>query len=91
MNDREKEILLIAAEECAEVTQAISKILRFGLNIEWEGKVNSHHLAEEIGDLFCMIDLLCEDGLIDRKRIYEASIRKAERLKTWSNIFKTDD
>jgi NTP pyrophosphatase (non-canonical NTP hydrolase) len=87
MNDKDKEILLIAAEECAEITQAISKILRFGLHVEWQGKINSHHLATEIGDLICMIDLMCENGLINRDIINEASVRKTERLKVWSSIF----
>ena len=32
MNDVDREIMLIAQEECAEVTQAISKCFRFGLN-----------------------------------------------------------
>lgn len=87
MNSQEREIMLIAAEECAEVIQAISKSLRFGLDHEWEGVVNSKHLSVEIGDLFCMIDLLCERGMVNRDDIYEASVRKRERLKQWSGIF----
>lgn len=88
MNDSDREIFLIAAEECAEVTQAISKCLRFGLDHEWNDVVNSRHLAAEIGDLFCMIDLMCERGMISRDAIYEASAAKLDRLKIWSNIFK---
>ena len=30
MNDQIKEVLLILQEECAEVTQAVSKCMRFG-------------------------------------------------------------
>ena len=36
MNKSQKEILLIAQEECAEVTQAISKVFRFGMNERYE-------------------------------------------------------
>jgi len=36
MNSKEKEIMLIAQEECAEVTQAISKCFRFGFDSEYE-------------------------------------------------------
>ena len=35
MDDKVKEVLLITQEECAEVTQAISKVFRFGLNERW--------------------------------------------------------
>jgi hypothetical protein len=34
MNNRDREILLIAQEECAEVIQAISKIFRFGFEAQ---------------------------------------------------------
>jgi NTP pyrophosphatase (non-canonical NTP hydrolase) len=91
MNDQEKEIMLIAAEECAEVTQMISKCMRFGLDAEWNQGYNRVRLAEEIGDLFCMVDLMTERGLVDRDVIYNASISKRERLKIWSNIFSDND
>lgn len=87
MNDADREILLIAAEECAEVTQALTKVLRFGLDTKWEGVVNSDHLAMEIGDLFCMVDLMVERGMINRDAVYEASVAKRERLKKWSKVF----
>jgi hypothetical protein len=32
MNDKQKEVMLIAQEECAEVIQAISKVFRFGMD-----------------------------------------------------------
>jgi len=38
MNKVEKEIMLIAQEECAEVTQAISKVFRFGFDSEHNGE-----------------------------------------------------
>lgn len=88
MNNSEREIMLIAAEECAEVTQMISKCLRFGLDAEWNQGYNRVRLAEEIGDLFCMVDLMVERGLIDNSIIYNSSVSKLERLKIWSSIFK---
>jgi NTP pyrophosphatase (non-canonical NTP hydrolase) len=84
----EQEILAIASEECAEVIQAISKINRFGLDMEWNGTVNRDHLATELGDLLCMVDLLVEKGVVSRDKIYEASLAKKDKLKRWSNIFK---
>jgi len=34
MNETQKEVMLICQEECAEVTQAISKCFRFGFDSE---------------------------------------------------------
>ena len=48
MNEVNKEILLITQEECAEVTQAISKVFRFGASATHNGKTNQEHLAEEV-------------------------------------------
>ena len=51
MNNAQKEILLIAQEECAEVTQAISKVFRFGIDEVYNDRTNKQRLTEEVGDL----------------------------------------
>ena len=84
----EKEILLIAQEECAEVTQAISKIFRFGLDSVHNDKTNKEHLEEEIGDLICMFRLLEETYLIDWAKVSMHSDRKRMKLEMWSNIYQ---
>mgnify|MGYP003336624629 CR=1 FL=1 len=58
MNNQTKEIFCIAQEECAEVTQAISKIFRFGFDSKHPitGKSNKESLEEETGDM--VIDLM---------------------------------
>ena len=60
MNEQTKELLLILQEECAEVTQAVSKCMRFGPDQMKPGKnrTNINMLEEEIGDLFAMVELL---------------------------------
>ena len=35
INDKQREVMLIAQEECAEVVQAISKCFRFGFDSRW--------------------------------------------------------
>ena len=82
--------MLIAQEECAEVTQAISKVFRFGFNSEHNGRTNQQRLTEEIGDLMCMINLMVEKGIITDAEIYQASVNKRNKLKQWSSIFKED-
>jgi NTP pyrophosphatase (non-canonical NTP hydrolase) len=91
MNDAQKEIMLIAQEECAEVTQAISKVFRFGIDGEHNNLTNRQRLNEELGDLHCMIELMVESGIIDRKELLNASGAKRNKLLKWSNIFKVEE
>lgn len=83
-----KEILLITQEECAEVTQAISKVFRFGMMDSHNGETNKEHLEEELGDLMCMIDLLIQSGMVSESAVLAAKNEKMMKLMTWSGIFK---
>lgn len=85
-----KEILCITQEECAEVTQSISKIFRFGFDSKHPvtGKSNMESLEEEIGDLQAMIDILVEKCIITDTKLNAARMTKKEKLKIWSNIYK---
>lgn len=87
-NERDKEILLITQEECAEVTQAISKVFRFGMEDEFRGQTNREHLEEEVGDLMCMIDLLIDSGIINHNAVNCAKQEKLHKLGKWSSIFQ---
>ena len=87
LTENEKEIMLITQEECAEVTQAISKIFRFGLLSQHNGQSNRERLAEEVGDLMCMIDLLIDNGVVSEAAVMAAKNEKLEKLLCWSNIF----
>jgi NTP pyrophosphatase (non-canonical NTP hydrolase) len=89
MNEDLRETLLILMEECAEVTQAISKCFRFGPDQLKPGKerTNINMLEEEIGDLMAMVELLvdCNVG-VSNQGIFEAKMKKFEKLKQWSNL-----
>jgi NTP pyrophosphatase (non-canonical NTP hydrolase) len=87
-DDQTKEILCITQEECAEVSQSISKIFRFGwTSVHPKTMVNNkEHLEEEIGDLLCMIDILVEKCIISDEQINIARKEKREKLKKWSWI-----
>jgi len=87
MNEVQKEILLITQEECAEVTQAISKVFRFGVDDFFKGLSNRQHLEEEVGDLMCMIDLLIDSGIVSEAAVMTAKNEKLNKLQTWSKIF----
>lgn len=93
MDNDTREILLIMQEECAEVTQAISKCFRFGPDqvrpgsSQEEHQTNIQKLEEELGDLQAMIDLIVKAKVgITSKGITEAKKLKFLKLKEWSNI-----
>jgi len=84
--EKQEEIMLICQEECAEVTQAISKVFRFGIDGVHNGATNRERLEEEVGDLLCMIELMIEEQIIDGNAVAQAGIKKKEKLAKWSNI-----
>lgn len=88
MDNQIKEVFCIAQEECAEVTQAISKIFRFGFDSVHPVtmKSNQESLEEEVGDLLCMIDILVEKCIVSDTNVNAARKAKREKLKIWSSI-----
>lgn len=88
MNEKQREILVITQEECAEVIQEISKIFRFGIDKQHkDGMLHQEKLEQEIGDLLCMINLLTSHGLIRPDLVSKAVENKANKLKQWSKIY----
>jgi NTP pyrophosphatase (non-canonical NTP hydrolase) len=91
LNERIKESLVITQEECAEVIQAISKILRFGFDSRYpteESASTKECLTMEVGQLLCMVNILLEQGVIDEDDMIAAMEHKKIKLETWSSIFK---
>ena len=93
MNEREREVMNILSEECAEVIQAISKCHRFGLDNLKPGKpkTNCEHLEEELGDLLAMVDILIDMQVVNMNSLESAKLAKIEKLKKWSNIFNLEN
>lgn len=88
MNDKQREILVITQEECAEVIQEISKIFRFGINeTHKDGISHQEKLELEVGDLLCMIMLMTEHGLVRSEQVNTAIKNKQSKLKQWSKIY----
>jgi NTP pyrophosphatase (non-canonical NTP hydrolase) len=86
---QQEEILRIMQEECGEVVQMVSKVCRFGIDgIHLkDGGTNKERLAEEMGDLLCMIKLAIEHCIVDETNVMCASEAKEAKLHKWSNIF----
>jgi NTP pyrophosphatase (non-canonical NTP hydrolase) len=89
MNEDLREVMLILQEECAEVTQAVSKCFRFGPDQMKPGKerTNINMLEEEIGDLLAMVELLTDLNVgVTAEGLAQAKRNKFEKLKIWSDL-----
>lgn len=80
--EHERELLTILIEECAEVQQRATKLLRFGAAEIQPGqeKTNSERLANEIGDLVHMTTLLDQVGLIPNHAVQDGMRNKQRQL-----------
>lgn len=78
--NEEVELLTIVMEECAEVQQQCAKRIRFGR------KANNFHLNAEIADLFVMLDIMAEYGIIDLDGMEHAKELKRNKLKVYSRL-----
>lgn len=74
------ELMTITMEECGEVIQACSKVMRF------PGEQSSEMLKKELGDLYCMIEICIEKKLLTYSELIDGSKAKREKLKKWSNL-----
>lgn len=86
MKNAQEEVLIILAEECAEVIQEASKCIRFGLTPE-----NVFRLNTEIGQLKAMIDLC--DKLVTQDMECEktaAYLEKLQKLQVYSTFLKDE-
>lgn len=76
----QEELMMITAEECGEVIQACSKMLRF------PGEQSTEMLKKELGDLYCMIEICIEKQLLTYTDLTAGSRAKRHKLKEWSNL-----
>lgn len=78
----ERELLEILIEECAEVQQRATKMLRFGVLEVQPGQDldNAARLSLEVGDLKKIIDKCRWNSLIDDTWVSEGYARKERQL-----------
>lgn len=78
--------MIITAEECGELTQRCSKIIRkysCKKEIEEEQRIK---LIEEVGDVLCMINLMVEHDITNWKELKDRVDVKKNKLKVWSSL-----
>jgi hypothetical protein len=61
--------MVITMEECGELAQRCSKIIRKFETLEEITEEQRVLLLEEVGDVQCMIDLMIECGLLTKAEI----------------------
>ena len=81
-----QELLVITMEECGELTQRCSKVLRRSNNVEDIHSDDKEKLLEEAGDVYCMIQLMIQQGLFSYYDLEIRAKKKREKLKTWSSL-----
>jgi len=89
-----QELMTITMEECGELTQVCSKMMRKFDNTDelTSKKLNAqtqrNKIIEEAGDVLCMIELLAENGLVEWNELEERVQVKRNKLKKWSSLIK---
>jgi len=87
--NRLEELLIILAEECAEVQQAAIKCVRFGMDSEYQGMLNRYQLERELGDFMAMFKLLLEETTLREATIMEAAEAKLIKVEKFMRNGKT--
>lgn len=79
--------MVITMEECGELTQSCSKVIRKFENFEDVTGEKRDKMIEEAGDVACMIELMVELGVFTESEIRNRIDAKREKLKKWSKLF----
>lgn len=88
-NAAQREALVLLIEECSEVVQAATKMLRFGLADKYDnGETNIRVLGLEVGDLRQMIQTAFEQAIIMKDDTLDGMRRKKAKLKVYSRHLK---
>ena len=73
--------MIITMEECGELTQACSKVLRTDFKDH-----ALQDLKQEVADVVCMIELMKKNGLVNDSDIDQGIQNKMEKLEIYSNL-----
>lgn len=83
-----QELMVITMEECGELTQRCSKIIRKFETLEEITEDQRVKLLEEAGDVLCMIELMVEHGLLTNEELGVRVNYKRDKLKKWSTLIE---
>ena len=80
--------MVITMEECGELAQRCSKIIRKFDTLEEITEDQRVKLLEEVGDVQCLIDLMIDCKLLTKAEINARIETKRDKLKIWSKLIK---
>ena len=83
-----QELMVLTMEECGELTQRCSKIIRKFETLEEVTEEQRVLLLEEVGDVQCLIDLMIDCQLLTKAEIDARIDTKRDKLKIWSKLIK---
>lgn len=81
-----QQLMTITMEECGELTQRCSKIMRKYETLDLIEEAQRVKLVEELGDVFCMMELMVEHNITDWIELQERADVKLEKLRKWSTL-----
>ena len=81
-----QQLMTITMEECGELTQRCSKIMRKYESLDQIQEDQRKKLIEEAGDVYCMLDLMVEHGITDWRELNDRSEYKVNKLRKWSSL-----
>ena len=81
-----QELMVLTMEECGELTQRCSKIIRKFDTLEEITEPQRIKLLEEVGDVQCLIDLMVDCGLLTKQEIDARIDTKRHKLEKWSKL-----
>ena len=76
---KKQQLFVITREECGELAQVCSKALR-------KRTTDLQNLKDEIGDVYAMIDLMTEKGIVSWSEIHDRAREKRSKLAIWSDL-----
>lgn len=79
--DAKQQLMVITMEECAELQMVCSKILRQGTAVH-----KQKELVEELGDVYCMIQLMQQWDMVSWEDIDNRVQEKMKKLEKWSDL-----
>lgn len=94
LSDEQAEALALLSEECAEVIQAVGKILRHGTEsfnpLDPSSRTNGNQLAVELGDVAASVALCKKYSLLEQYVIDAAEKRKLRNVGRWLHHATTE-
>lgn len=83
-----QQLMIITMEECGELTQVCSKVLRKNSELTNVDERDIVKVIEEAGDVYCMLELMVEHKLLTWDDLIARADVKRTKLQKWSDLIE---